>query len=155
VDLQADSQVLTEVPTVAHTQTMANSALQVSYSHEELRTVAPATEIEKQWIYMQACVQQLSAAPLVLVVDGPVSPFTLQDDVVRNENPQALVISSVPIASASLLHGPVIQISVADFDGSLGTPLFNLRSIMGRHLWLSAGLAERDYPFQCAQSEPV
>lgn len=152
--LQEDPNVLSQVPDVAHTQTMADSGLQISYTEKLLMARAPATLIEQQWLFMQKCVQQVSVAPLVLVREGPAIPFTQADDVVRNETITALEITSVPIASASTLYGPVIQVSVDDFDGSLGTPAFNLRSIMGRHLWLSANLPERDYPFDCARQEP-
>lgn len=152
--LQEDPNVLSQVPDVAHTQTMADSGIQISYTEKLLTARAPATHIEQQWLFMQECVQQVSVAPLVLVREGPAIPFTQADDVVRNETITALEITSIPIASASTLYGPVIQVSVDDFDGSLGTPAFNLRSIMGRHLWLSANLPERDYPFDCARQEP-
>lgn len=154
VSLRAEPGLLAPVPEVTHTQTMANSGLQISYTDKSLRSVAKPDNIEAQWIFMQDCVKQGSAAPLVLVRSGLAEPFTRADDVVRNEQISATQITSVPIASASTLHGAVIQISESDFDGSLGTPLFNLRSIMGRHLWLSASLPERDYPFQCARQEP-
>ena len=155
VDLKADTTVISKVPEIVHTQTLADSGLRVSYTQESLRSAAPVTAIEQQWVFMQRCVQQVGVAPLVVVREGSVKPFTTQDDVVRNENPMAIEISSVPVASASSLHGPVIQVSSTDFDGSIGTPLFNLRSIMGRYLWLSAGLPERDYPYECARTEPT
>lgn len=152
--LRQDPGLIAPVPEVMHTQTMAETGLQISYTLEPLRIQAPAALIEKQWVFMQSCLQQLNVAPLVLVREGPVEPFTQADDVVRNESALSLEINSVPIASASTLYGPVLQVSVADFDGSLGTPAFNLRSIMGRHLWLSANLPERDYPFECAREQP-
>lgn len=152
--LQADPVLLAPVPDVAHTQTMADSGLQISYTKKSLMVMAPVGVIETQWVYMQSCVEQVSVPPVVLVREGPAVPFTQADDVVRNETITALEITSVPIASASTLYGPVIQVSVDDFDGSLGTPAFNLRSIMGRHLWLSANLPERDYPFDCARQQP-
>ncbi len=152
--LMAHPDLLAPVPMVVHTQTMANSGLQISYTLEALRERAPASDIELQWEFMQGCLQQVSAAPLILVREGPAEPFTPSDDVVRNETLTASEITSIPIASASTLYGPVIQVSVDDFDGSLGNASFNLRSIMGRHLWLSASLPERDYPFECARQQP-
>jgi len=152
--LQSDENLLSPVPEVAHTQTMASSGLQISFTEASLIARAPPAVIEAQWEFMQGCLQQVSTAPLVLVREGPAMPFTRSDDVVRNEIITAVEITSVPIASASTLYGPVIQVSVDDFDGSLGTPAFNLRSIMGRHLWLSADLPERDYPFECARQQP-
>jgi len=104
---------------------------------------------------MQSCLQQSGVVPLVVVIDGPVMQLTAADDVVRNENPLATEISSQVVASATTLLAPVIQISVDDFDGSLGSPTFNLRSIMGRYLWLSNSLPERDYPFECARVVPA
>ena len=152
--LAASTELIAPVPDVAHTQTMADSGLQIAYTTLQLRSLVPAQAIEQQWIFMQECLELVGVAPLVLVREGPVVPITLADDVVRNENPLALEINSVPVASASTLYGPVIQISASDFDGSLGSHAFGLRSIMGRHLWLSASLPERDYPFACAQLSP-
>ena len=152
--LRSDPDLLAPVPEVVHTQTLANTGLQVSYTQTSLISQAPVSFIEQQWVFMQTCLEQVSVAPLVIVRQGPAVPFTPADDVVRNESALSLEINSVPIASASTLYGPVIQISDADFDGSLGNPGFNLRSIMGRHLWLSNNLPERDYPFECARSEP-
>ena len=152
--LAESSELIAPVPAVVHTETTAGIGLQVSYTALALRTVAPAQTIEKQWIFMQECLQQSTAVPVVLVREGPAEPFTLADDVVRNENPLATEINFVPIASATTLFGTVIQVSDSDFDGSLGTANFNLRSIMGRNIWLSNGLAERDYPFGCAREEP-
>lgn len=151
--LRADPSLISPVPDVVHTQTMADTGLQVSYTHTSLKLLAPAGFIEQQWVFMQTCLEQVSVAPLVLVRQGPAVPFTPADDVVRSETLMSLEITSVPVASASTLYGPVIQISGSDFDGSLGNQGFNLRSIMGRHLWLSANLPERDYPFECARDQ--
>lgn len=152
--LMANPDLLAPVPTVVHTQTSAGSGLQISYTQEAFRVAAPASQIDLQWAFMQECLEQVAAPPLVLVREGPAAPFTPDDDVVRNETLTAFEITSIPIASASTLYGAVIQVSVDDFDGSLGSASFNLRSIMGRHLWLSANLLERDYPFECARQQP-
>jgi len=152
--LRQDPALIAPVPDIAHTQTLANTGLQVAYTEHALVAAAPAATIEKQWVFMQTCVELVGVAPVVLVREGKVEPFTMADDVVRNESLLATEINSVPIASASTLHGVVFQVSVDDFDGSLGAPSFNLRSIMGRHLWLAANLSERDYPFACAQEQP-
>lgn len=152
--MRADPTLIAPVPEIVHTQTMSNTGLQVSYTDASLPSVAPAALIEQQWIDMQNCLQQAGVAPLVVVRQGPAVPFTPEDDVVRNETLLAFEITSVPIASASSLYGPVIQVSDSDFDGSLGNTGFNLRSIMGRYLWLSANLSERDYPYTCASNLP-
>lgn len=152
--LMEEPDLLSPVPSVVHTQTTANSGLQISYTSEAVRAKAPASQIELQWDFIQECLQQVASAPLVLVREGPAVPFTAADDVVRSERLVDFEITSIPIASASTLHGAVIQIGVDDFDGSLGSASFNLRSIMGRHVWLSNSLAERDYPFECARQQP-
>ena len=152
--LREDSRLISSVPEVVFTQTLADSGLQITYVSLDLVTVAPADNIEEQWFFMEDCLEQVTNPPVILVREGPAVPFTIDDDVVRNEQFDAFEITSIPVASATMLYGSVLQISDADFDGSIGTAGFNLRSIMGRHLWLSAGLAERDYPFSCAQQQP-
>ena len=124
----------------------------MSYTQTSLISQAPAAVIEQQWVFMQSCLEQVNVAPLVLVRQGPAVPFTPADDVVRNESALSLEINSIPIASASTLYGPVVQISASDFDGSLGTPGFNLRSIMGRHLWLSGPFARAGLPVRVRQT---
>ena len=97
---------------------------------------------------MQACVGQIAVAPLVVVRAGPVTPFTPKDDVIHS-------IEGIPIAAASrLTTSTVIQVRDSDFNGSLGQPAFNLRSIMGRYLVAICHLPERDYPFECAREQP-
>ena len=152
--LREDDSLISPVPEVVHTQTQADTGLQISYVSDSLIAAAPATYIEEQWIFMLGCIEQPTSPPVILVREGPVVPFTVDDDVVRNESFDGLDISSTPVASATRLYGSVLQISDTDFDGSIGTRGFNLRSIMGRHMWLSAGLPERDYPFSCAQQQP-
>jgi len=153
--LEQSGELIAPVPVVAITRTMAATGIQVSYTEPAQRQLAPASTIEVQWVHMQSCLQQSGVVPLVVVIDGPVMQLTAADDVVRNENPLATEISSQVVASATTLLAPVIQISVDDFDGSLGSPTFNLRSIMGRYLWLSNSLPERDYPFECARVVPA
>lgn len=152
--LSEDSSVLSPVPDVVFTQTLADSGLRVSYTSLEQRILAPALDVEEQWIHMQSCLEVVGAPPLVLIRNNEVEPFTALDEVLINEIFEAPEFSFVPTASSSTLHGTVIQVIVEDFDGSLGMPNFNLRSIMGRRLWADAGLAARDYPFECARQEP-
>jgi len=154
VALAQRSDLLSAVPPIAHTLTMADTGIRISYTDITQLSSAPAAQIELQWTYMQECVQLVASPPLVLVRSKRIEPFTVNDDVVRNETLMATQINSVPIASASTVEGNVIQISVDDFDGALGSPLFNLRSIMGRHLWFASGLPERDYPYWCAVDQP-
>lgn len=150
VKLQSETDLLAPVPEVQFTRTMADTGIQISYTDLSLLLRAPGEIIEDQWVHMQSCLGQAGVAPLVLVTHERVMPFTENDNVVRNEVLTATEILSTPIATSSSLHGDVIQVSINDFDGSLGTSLFNLRSIMGRMLWLANGLPVRDYPRECA-----
>lgn len=152
--LSEDDSVLSVVPQVVFTQTLADTGLRVSYISLDQRIQAPALKIEEQWVHMQSCLQVVGEPPLVLIRDNEVEPFTAFDEVLINEVFAAPEFSFVPTASSSTLHGTVIQVIVEDFDGSLGMPNFNLRSIMGRRLWADANLAARDYPFECARQEP-
>ena len=147
LQLEDDVGLLSDIPEVISSEIRADTGLQIAYTREGQDAVAPGSLIEEQWVYMQNCVGQQSAPPLVVVRDGAVVPFTETDDVIFN-------IEGIPVASASLRDVSVIQIQEADFDGSLGSPGFNLRSIMGRLLWLTANLPERDYPFNCARQQP-
>ena len=152
--LAGTANLISEVPAVEHTVTRADSGIQITYTSAALVERARPQAIEEQWIHMQSCLGQIASAPAVLVIDGPVAPYTVNDDVVRNETLTAFEITSMPVASAHTIYGKLLQVSIDDFDGSLGMPLFNLRSIMGRYLWQAAELPSRDYPFSCAQSAP-
>jgi len=147
LQLEDEPGLLAGIPDVYASQTLADSGLQVAYTQPEQIQAIPALVIETQWLYMQSCLEQVAAAPVVVVQAGPVTPFTPEDDVIHS-------IEGIPIASASTRLSVVIQVRDTDFDGSLGEPGFNLRSIMGRYLWLAANLPERDYPFYCAQQQP-
>lgn len=147
LQLEDDPGLLATIPDVVSSEVRADTGLQIVYTRDAQELIAPAALIEAQWVFMQGCVGQQSAAPVVVVRDGPVEPFTASDDVIYN-------IDGIPVASASLRDVSVVQIRETDFDGSLGSPGFNLRSIMGRMLWLSANLPERDYPFSCARQQP-
>lgn len=103
--------------------------------------------IEEQWLYMQTCLQQTAQEPAVVIVEGGVTPIHNDDEVIRHIDGKIQASAHVTDTDVS------IQISAADFDGSIGTPGSYLRSIMGRYLWLSANLSERDYPYRCALGE--
>ncbi len=100
--------------------------------------------IGAQWEHMQTCLMVSAQEPVIIVVDGKLEPTGLTDDVVRHIDGQIQASSHVTDTSAT------IQVSAQDFDGSLGSEGAYLRSIMGRYLWLANGLAERDYPYKCA-----
>jgi len=96
---------------------------------------------------MQTCLQQTAQEPVVDIVDGDISPLADSDEVIRHIDGKVQATVHITDTDAS------IQISAADFDGSIGTPGSYLRSILGRYLWLSANLSERDYPYSCALGE--
>ncbi len=148
LQLEDDPGLLSAIPTIVASETMAESGLEVAYTDRQQIQQIPALNIEAQWQYMQTCVGQVASAPVVVVQSQQVKPFTSSDDVIRN-------IDGAVIASSIVRTVPIVQILEQDFDGSLGNAGFNLRSIMGRLLWQSAGLAERDYPYSCARQQPV
>lgn len=142
--------LLSPVPEFVVTETRADTGIQVAYTSESQLTRVDAAFVESQWQFMQTCLELVSPPPLVIIIDGSISPFTPADDVLFGFDGKVNASASVSasVSGTSL----VIQVRVADFDGSLGNPGFNLRSIMGRSLWLSAGMAEKDYPFACART---
>lgn len=141
-EMRQEEGLLAPIPIVVASTIRADTGLQVAYTDAAQIGQAPASIIEQQWVDMQQCIEINAAAPVVLVRAHSVTPFTIEDDVVRD-------IQGIAVASSTLARS-LLQISLADFGGTLGQPLFNLRSIMGRYLWLSAALPERDYPFHCA-----
>lgn len=142
--LEDEAGLLVDIPDVLVTVTTAAYGVQVAYTREGQDARIPATEVESQWLYMQECLGVIGVAPLVIVQQDVVTPFTLTDDVIHD-------IEGIPVASGSQRAIPVLQIQESEFDAERSNPGFNLRSIMGRLLWLAAGLAERDYPFECAR----
>jgi len=102
--------------------------------------------IGAQWEHMQTCLLVSAQEPVVIVIDGKLEPIDSNDDVVRHIDGQIQASSHVTDSSAT------IQVRAQDFDGSLGAQGAYLRSIMGRYLWLANSLAERDYPYKCANS---
>ncbi len=127
-------------------ETMADSGLQVTFATAVQRQTIDPLYIEQQWLQMQTCLGVTAAPPMVSVMQGAVVPIAATDDVVRYIDGSIVATASVGVSSTQL------QISDADFDGSIGPVGQNLRSIMARHLWLFAGLAERDYPHECIRT---
>jgi len=146
--LEDEPQLLNPIPDIVHTEILADSGLQVAYTSDEQRDLIDPLYISAQWQHMQSCVEVTAAAPLVIITIGPVKPFMSDDDLLHHIDGTLTASANVTGTSATM------QVRAADFDGSLGEPGFNLRSIMGRHLWLGASLVERDYPYTCAR-EPA
>jgi len=119
--------------------------IQVTYEEGVVTESSRQEFIEAQWIHMQTCLQVNAQEPVVQVVEGKLVPTDSNDDVVRHIDGQVQASSHISDTGAT------IKVRSADFDGSLGEPGAYLRSILGRYLWLSASLAERDYPYSCAK----
>lgn len=135
------------VPDVVAVEILSDSGLRIAYTREAQREPVDPRYVGAQWQYMQSCVGIVAQAPLVVIVGGTIEPLIATDDVLRDM--EGRITASAGIGPDGIA---TMQVHEADFDGSSGDPGFSLRSIMGRHLWLSAMLAERDYPFRCARS---
>lgn len=122
--------------------------IQIDHASAETIDATDSAYIEAQWLHMQNCLQLSAMEPSIVVVDDKISPIDSTDDVLRHIDGQIQASAHVTDSSTS------IQIRSADFDGSLGEPGGYLRSILGRYLWLSAGLPERDYNYDCANTAP-
>lgn len=124
-----------------------NMGMQITYDDSNQTLEDKTSYIEEQWLYMQTCLQQTAQEPVVEIVDGEITPVAGYDEVIRHIDGKIQASAHVTDTEVS------IQISAADFDGSIGERGSYLRSIMGRYLWLSANLSERDYPYSCALGE--
>ncbi len=122
----------------------AATGVQIEFASEQQQSSIGGGYIEEQWIAMQTCLQITATNPKVMVQSGRISTLSDDDDVLRFIDGSITATASVDSSSAT------IQITEADFDGSIGTKGSYLRSILGRYLWFSASLPERDYPFHCA-----
>ncbi len=125
-------------------QITAATGVQIVYSDPELQNTIDADYIDSQWVKMQTCLQITAHTPTVNVVSDRVTPLTADDDVIRYIDGSILATSTVTDT------GTTVQVTAADFDGSLGPIGGSLRSIFGRYLWFSANLPERDYQYDCA-----
>ena len=133
------------LPRIAYSETLPESGLEVAYTTGLQRDWIDPLFIEDQWMHMLSCTGVALSNPLIMVVEDEAISLDFNDDVIRH-------IDGRTVASANRNGDKsVIQVSQADFDGTLGTPGFNLRAIIGRYLWLGANLAERDYPFNCTR----
>jgi hypothetical protein len=144
--LQDDATLLHAFPEASHQQTLADSGLHIALVGDIDPTTFDFNYLEAQWNQMQSCLGITATPPLVVISANAIQPFTVADDVLYHIDGSLSATSSITTA------GVIIQVVLADFDGSLGSIGFSFRSITGRFLWLNEGLAERDYPFDCARS---
>ncbi|MEE9335240.1 MAG: hypothetical protein V3U65_14220 [Granulosicoccaceae bacterium] len=126
-------------------QITAATGVQIVYANPEQQSNIDGDYIDSQWVQMQTCLQITAQTPTVNVVSGRITPLTADDDVLRYVDGSVLATATVTSTDTT------IQITEADFDGSLGANGNNLRSIFGRYLWFSASLPERDYQYECAK----
>ncbi len=122
----------------------AATGVQIQFADENQQARLGSDYIEAQWVKMQTCLQITALTPKVLVLSERISPLSETDDVLRFIDGSITATATVDNSSAT------IQVTEADFDGSIGVKGNYLRSIMGRYLWFSADLPERDYPYDCA-----
>lgn len=144
LDLQAGSTLAGPLPTITSIEVLAASGLQLAYTQSAQIDIVPALSVEANWLHMQSCLQQVGVAPLIIIGSSDIVPLTSGDEVIHT-------IDGIPVASASPGAIPVIQIGLSDFMVIGDANGYNLRSIMGRLLWSSAGLSVRNYPYSCAQ----
>jgi len=123
--------------------TLANTGLQLGFQGLSVDSV-DTDFIELNWTAMQQCLNVVAAPPLIIISSEYIEPLTNADDVLFHLDGKIVATSTV------YATGATIQISAYDLDGSLGRIGFNLRSVIGRYLWTSASLPERDYPHTCA-----
>lgn len=123
---------------------VAAGGLGVHYGQLEAMQAMEPDQVQAEWWWMQQCLGVSSADPIVLITQTPLQTQARQDDVLFD-------IDGQPVATAGGLENQLLlQLHLRDAL----TPddqAYYLRSIMGRSLWFSAGLAERDYPHYCAR----
>ncbi len=134
----------TDLDNVGSIVTMADTGLRVGVAENLDIDRVDMALIEGSWTHMQTCLSVVAVAPLVIVSDESIRPLSSADDILYHLD------GSITASSTQYVTGTTIQISLMDLDGSLNQIGFNLRSIMGRYLWTSSGLPEREYPHNCA-----
>jgi len=134
----------TDLENVGSVVTMADTGLRIGVAGSVTTDSIDMNLIESSWSYMQECLAVVAVAPLVIVTSEEIEPMSSRDDVLRH------IDGSVTATATRFSSGVTIQLSVHDLDGTLGSIGFNLRSILGRYLWSSPSLPERDYSRTCA-----
>jgi len=124
--------------------TLADTGIRLGFKGDIEADAVDALFIESSWDEMQTCLEVVASSPFVIVSSDTIEPLSDADDVLFHFD------GSITASSTRFATGATIQISDRDLDGSLNRIGFNLRSIMGRFLWASANLPERDYPHSCA-----
>jgi len=144
--LQGDPERLEAIPDVIALEVVADSGLQLAYTSPVQRGHIDPLYVDAEWQHMQSCVGIVAPPPLIIVVEGKLEPLGPTDDVLRDLD------GRITASAGSGSDGTaILQVHEGIFDGSFASPGFELRAIMGRHLWFSARLPERDYPYLCAR----
>lgn len=134
----------TDLADVHSLSTLADTGIRIGFTGDIDAESVDSGFIEASWSQMQSCLGVVAAAPFIIVSSDSIQPMSNADDVLFN------IDGSITATSTRFATGVTIQISALDLDGSLNRIGFNLRSVMGRFLWASANLPERDYPHECA-----
>jgi len=137
----------TDLGNLSSVTTFADTGLRLGFAGGVTVESIDASMVETYWTHMQTCLNVVAIAPLVIVTDEAIEPLSNSDDVIH------YIDGSITATATRYTTGATIQISVHDLDGTLGRIGFNLRSIMGRYLWTSSNLPERDYPHSCASDD--
>ena len=125
-------------------QITAATGVQITFADEAQKDSIGGDYIESQWVQMQTCLQITAQTPAVRVVSDRITPLTSDDDVLRFIDGSVLATATVTSTDAT------IQITEADFDGSLGPRATTFAPLSVVISGFSASLPERDYPYHCA-----
>lgn len=124
--------------------TLADTGIRIGFKGDIQADSVDALFIESSWTDMQTCLGVVGMAPMVIISSDTIVPLSNADDVLFHFD------GSITATSTAFATGVTVQVSELDLNGAFNRIGFNLRSIMGRYLWASANLPERDYPHSCA-----
>ena len=146
VDTPSSRDVFELYPDIVDIESSTSSSLRIAYTADAQKTPSTLTDVETVWAEMSSCLGVTAPAPLVILKSTAVEPVSSSDDTIFD-------FTMNIAASAHDLDGATdIQLIAGDLDPSGESQGFYLRSILGRYLWRSNQLAERDYDYSCAAS---
>lgn len=134
-------------PDIIDLQISESTQLRLAFTDLNQQTDSALPFVDRTWSEMQNCLGVAANPPLVILKTADVEPFSSSDDTIFNFE-MHIAASAHDVDGAS-----VIQILANDLDEQGESQGFYLRSILGRYLWRSNQLAERDYNYTCASSK--
>ena len=141
-----DADPATILPGVIATQRLQSSELILGYTASAQEAQGVDAFVSESWELMQDCLGVTANAPTVVLQVEDVQPLSSLDDVIFSF--EGRIVAS----SHDEINGALIQVLESDvIDTGTGRGDY-LRSILGRYIWRSNGLAERDYDYSCARS---